>query len=107
MSTQPSLFDDSDSEPGGTHAESLSRVRSKIGAVVLEFLRERVATGRPEFAISDLHAYVTAAHGVAPASPDRILRDGRQRGLYEYEVVNRRRSLYRVTRVNPPTQEAA
>lgn len=89
--TQRSLFD--------TQAENIARVRSKIGAAVLAFIRSRFVEGKPEFVISELHEYVTAAHGGAPASPDRILRDGRQRGWFDYEVVNRAKSQYRITKV--------
>jgi hypothetical protein len=100
VSHTPSLFDDPTPPAGGTHAESLARVRGAIGAAVLAFVRERLAT-QPVFTISELHAYVTAARGVAPASPDRILRDGRQRGEYGYVLVSRRQSRYRVTWVKP------
>jgi hypothetical protein len=106
---QPTLFD----EPGDAHepepssrgnAPHLARVRAKIGDTVLAFLRARLAEGKPEFVMAELHAHVVTVYGVAPASPDRILRDLRAKGLCDYEVVNRRRSRYRVASVAAETQ---
>ena len=79
-----------------THAANLNRVRSRIGAAVTAFIRERIASGRLEFRIAELHDYVTEQCGGAPASPDRILRDGRQRGWFDYTVLSRRKSLYKI-----------
>jgi hypothetical protein len=48
--------------------------------------------------MSDLLAYTTnAVHGVAPASPDRILRDLRAKGVIKVECISRSQSLYRVS----------
>lgn len=87
----------------------LDRVRGRIGELVLAFVRERFASGRREFVIAELHAFVTAAKPGAPGSPERLLRDGRQRGLFDYEVVNRKQSHYRITKVanQPQPQENA
>lgn len=78
---------------------NLNRVRSKIGLAVIAFVKQRLADHQPEFVISELHEYVTRAHGGAPASPDRILRDGRQKGWFDYEVVSRSQSKYRILSV--------
>lgn len=99
--TQLTLFSDDDSQ-----REHLARVGHKIGPTVLAFLRLRLAEGKPEFVIADLHQHVTRVHGVAPASPDRVLRDLRKRGLCDYVVVNRRQSRYRVVSVQV-NEEAA
>ena len=40
---------------------------------------------------------------VAPASPDRILRDLRQKGRVNYVVVSRAKSLYRSLPMTQPT----
>jgi hypothetical protein len=77
-------FDDS-------QEEHLRRVRSKIARAVLEF-----CDAHTEFHAAQLRAYVVAQELVAPASPDRILRDLRQKGFLDYEVIDRRASLYRV-----------
>jgi hypothetical protein len=105
MSTQqPSLpFDDDDSQRA-----HLSRVKSRIGAAILAFLRTRLADGRAEFVMAELHAYVRSIYGIAPASPDRILRALRGEGRCEYVVVNRRASQYRVISVrDEPVPEVA
>jgi hypothetical protein len=71
------------------HLESVS---SRIGAAILDFMR--LHDGLNFFA-DDLRRHVIAQVGtVAPGSADRILRDLRQKGLIEYEVVNRAQSLY-------------
>jgi hypothetical protein len=69
----------------------LARVRSVIGQAVLDFAREH----HREFFADELRAYVLRRANVAPASPDRILRDLRKRRLLNYEVTNRRASRYR------------
>lgn len=81
-------------------AENIERVRGRIAATVREFCKLRLANGKPEFWITDLHAFVQRAHPGAPASPDRILRDLRQRGVIAYEVLSRAESLYRLTAVS-------
>ena len=101
---QPTLLDMLNDAPNAPH---LRRVRDRIGGTVLAFLRERLANGAPEFTAAELRAYVSAAHGAAPASPDRVLRALRQSGECCYEVVNRRQSRYRVVSVVVETQGEA
>jgi hypothetical protein len=72
--------------------ENLDRVTSAIGHLVLKFVHERGVNGT--FHAQDLHEFV--GDGVAPASADRILRHLRRDGFFDYEVVNRRASFYRV-----------
>lgn len=72
----------------------LSRVSDRIAAAIQEFCEGRRGQ---TFRADDLRAHVLERCGaVAPGSPDRILRDLRQRGLVAYEVVDRRASLYRL-----------
>lgn len=87
MPAQQTLFD---------APEERDRVRVRIAAAILDFARHRTR----EFFMDDLRRYILLTVGiVAPASPDRILRDLRQRGLLSYIVVDRKRSLYRITGV--------
>lgn len=78
-------------EWGDTQTEHLERVRSKIGRTVLAFCARN-----NWFHAQDLKDFVESETTVAPASPDRILRDLRQRGLLKYEVIDRRASYYHV-----------
>jgi hypothetical protein len=81
-------------------ADNIERVSAKIGRVILEFCRGK-ATGTP-FTADDLRRYVYArVSNTAPGSPDRILRDLRQRGLLDYEVLSRKNSTYRLLGVVP------
>jgi hypothetical protein len=78
--------------------ENLERVSSRIAKSVLDFCRSTKWAGC-DWHMEQLTRFVRADTGVAPDSPGRILRDLRQKGLINYEVVNRRQSLYRVTGV--------
>jgi len=91
MTAQPSLFDARQEQ-----AENLERVTHRIGQLVVEFCRSRVGK---QFYADELRAYVLAGMRGAPGSPDRILRDLRQRGVIDYVVVSRAKSLYRVEAV--------
>ena len=79
--------------------EHLDRVRYRIAQLVLEF-RDRQG-GRP-FHADDLRNFVIKEARVAPASADRILRDLRQRGVFDYVVLNRRQSLYQFIDASAP-----
>ena len=72
---------------------NLQRVKSKTAGAILAFF-DSLHVG-DEFCAQQLRDYVAALVPVAPASPDRILRDMRQRGQLNYEVVSRSQSLYR------------
>lgn len=87
MTAQLDLF-------GGEHKENLERVAGAIAQIVLHFCRMR-----NEFHMEELRQYVVDRGIVAPASPDRILRWLRQKGFLDYEVINRRDSLYRIKSV--------
>lgn len=73
--------------------EQLNRVRSKVALAILEFFG--TLQHGDTFHAQQLRDHVASLVPVAPASPDRILRDMRQRGELDYEIVNRRESLYR------------
>jgi hypothetical protein len=81
---------------------NIERVRSRIGPCVLEFTRERLRAGTPQFHADDLRNYVIQHGLTAPGSPDRILRDLRQRSQLGYVVTDRRQSLYCIEWVDAP-----
>ena len=86
-----------------SQGEHLDRVRSRIGRSVLEFCRERLGETFHAQELRDRVAFDTGI--VAPASADRVLRDLRQRGYVDYEVVSRRESKYRVLSVKEPPED--
>lgn len=97
MSATLSLFDWTPPEPkpaASVQAAELARVEKGIALHVLAFCR-----GRETFHADELRAYVQERTGRAPASPDRILRQLRSRGLVSYRVADRARSLYAVEAV--------
>jgi hypothetical protein len=71
----------------------LKRVKGKTADWIQQFF-DRHQMGQ-EFHAEDLHAFVKAKANIAPASADRIMRDMKQSGQINYEVVNRSQSLYR------------
>lgn len=73
--------------------ENISRVRAKIGYVILTFFKHHKGL---EFHADELRQFViqSVPFSVAPGSPDRIMRDLRQDGLIDYRVIDRRNSLY-------------
>lgn len=82
-----------------TNRVYLDSVASRIAHAIIAYCNAR--TGR-EFHADDLRQFVTAKVGAcAPGSADRVLRDLRQKGAVQYEVINRAASLYRVLAVNP------
>jgi len=83
-----------------SQAAELSRVQANIGNLVERFVRDRWQTAQPRFYIQDLHDYIAARTQIAPASPDRILRQLRLEGKFDYKVVNRSDSCYEITSVN-------
>lgn len=75
---------------------NLTRVYDNIADVIMDFCRTHVGQ---TFTSARLRAFVTSRMPVAPASPDRILRELRKRGEVSYVVVSRAQSLYRVLSV--------
>ena len=78
----------------------LERVKTNIGSAIRSFCKTRVQTN-PLFFMSDLVRYVSGFPGVsvAPNSPARILQIMRRKGLLNYVVVNRSKSMYKVMSV--------
>jgi len=74
-------------------ASHLHRVTSKTSAAIAEFFA-KLEVGAT-FHAQELRDYVAAQVPVAPASPDRVMRKLRQVGEINYELVDRRGSLYR------------
>lgn len=72
--------------------EHLERVSSAIARHVIAFVNSH-----GEWHVESLRQYVfDNVNGyVAPASPDRILRALRQKGVIDYSVISRSQSLYR------------
>jgi len=85
-----------------------ARVRSRIGALILEFCSERLKHFEGTFFMEELRIYVDRklAGCIAPDSPGRILRQLRQQGLLNYKVVSRRQSLYQVVPVERTAEQA-
>lgn len=72
------------------------RVHGNLAPHVLEFVRQRVAAGEMEFHLTELVQYVTAREMCSPNSPARILQLLKESGELNYEVLSRRKSLYRI-----------
>lgn len=77
--------------------DNITRVSDAIGVHVTAFVRGHL---HQEFHVEDLRRYICDRVTVAPSSPDRIMRDLRAKGKINYEVVNRRKSLYVALPVN-------
>jgi hypothetical protein len=86
-----------------SQGEHLRRVRQKIGRIVITYWEASVSDPYPFFHAQDLRLHVQAKIGIAiaPASPDRILRDLRQKRLINYKVLDRRNSLYQALPLPP------
>lgn len=83
-----------------THGANLDRVKSRIAGHVTAFCRSRVASGEDTFHAEDLLRWVRERlPSIAPDSPRRILGELRLEGALNYEVLNRRASLYRILSV--------
>lgn len=74
--------------------QQLQRVTSRIGSLVVEYFDSLGVGG--QFRADDLRNFIgeRLEEFIAPGSPDRIMRDLRQRGVINYAVRNRRESLY-------------
>jgi hypothetical protein len=83
---------------------NIERVSDAIAVFVTKFLHEHL---NQEFHVETLREYVyqNVRGYVAPASPDRILRNLRQRGTVNYTVVSRSKSLYKSLPLAPPMSE--
>lgn len=83
--------------PKTEQARQLKRVSGALAEIVVAFLRERGVGGT--FHGADLGRYVQERHACSPGSESRILRNLRSNGVLGFEVVNRTRSLYRITKL--------
>lgn len=77
----------------------LSRVSTNIRGHIIAFTKERLQWGQPKFRMPELHDYIRRNARVAPASPDRVLRQLRKQGVVSYQVVNRAASEYELLAV--------
>ena len=66
-------------------------------AAILAFYGQRMDSDDRTFTASALRFYVqnNVIGGVSPSSADRVLRMLRQKGLLDYTVLNRGKSIYR------------
>lgn len=77
----------------------LERVSARIGALIVSFCRDRLATKRPDFHMHELTSWLALHVNTAPDSASRILRHLKAKNVVRYDLVSRRSSLYRVTKV--------
>lgn len=92
-------------KPMQTHAENIQRVRSQIERHVLAFFEVRRVGA--QFHALDLWQSVNAVCPCAPDSPRRIMSEMANEGLLGYAVVNRRQSLYEITKLPESERMAA
>jgi len=75
--------------------QQLNRVALNLNQAIVEFWAKRVAAEEPRFTSTELRQHVQHYnYGTAPASADRVLRMLRTKGLVNYAVINRGKSLY-------------
>lgn len=74
-----------------SNAAHLERVSSRIRQAILDF-----AAVHDKFHMEELREFVAqqTKNHIAPASPDRVLRQLRKEGVIDYKVLSRRQSLY-------------
>lgn len=78
--------------------EQLNRVGNNIAQIITKYVNMKAKSNMPEFHASEVRIACTTELGfnnVAPGSPDRVMRDLRQRKKINYVLVNRAKSLYR------------
>ena len=84
----------------------LQRVRLKIGDLIVAFHRERLFSGQHEFHANELATYIQRQiPDTTFDSASRILRNMRQRGEIDYEIISRRDSHYRLLKLGPRQKE--
>jgi hypothetical protein len=75
--------------------QQLNRVALNLNQAIVEFWAKRVVAEEPRFTSTELRQHVQHYnYGTAPASADRVLRMLRTKGLVNYAVINRGKSLY-------------
>lgn len=76
-----------------------------LNQTIIEFFVLTLAKNPPRFTANDLRHYVNAKNfGTAPASADRVMRLLKKKGVINYAVVNRGRSLYQAVPLEFPAQ---
>jgi hypothetical protein len=77
---------------------------TRVNNAIARHIETFVCTHK-EWHVEELRKFVFDSVGgyIAPASPDRILRDLRQKGRVNYVVVSRAKSLYRSLPMTQPT----
>lgn len=97
MAEQLSFFEDFGKAELTEQDENLQRVSGKIANLVRAYW-STLSEGQ-EFTAAKLTQFVMRYEpDIAPDSPRRIMSDLASHGQLQYEVVNRRRSLYRKVR---------
>lgn len=74
---------------------NIEPVSKRISKYVTDFVNDHIGV---EFTAGELRLFVSQHIGflrVAPGSPDRIMRNLRQRGVINYELVDRAKSRYK------------
>lgn len=85
----------------GEQQDNIRRVSKKIRAHIIEFWRTRLGDDT-DFHMEDLVSFVRAQiPNVAPDSASRILRDLKHKGVLNYVVLSRSKSLYRLLPLEP------
>lgn len=76
--------------------ENLERVSHRIRPAIWQFYQSKKLKGQPRFFAAELRDFVVrmVGHALAPASPDRVLRDLRRKHVLDYRVVSRSQSIY-------------
>lgn len=62
---------------------------------VIEFWEMILESGLSEFTADDLRAHIRSWIGRAPAEPQQVMLKLKKAGKINYEVISRRRSIYR------------
>jgi hypothetical protein len=77
--------------------EQLQRVEANAADAVLAFYQQRLNSEDRTFTADQLRFYVSnnISGRVSPGTPDRVLRNLRAKGLLDYVVLNRGKSLYK------------
>lgn len=77
--------------------ENLERVSHRIRGAIVFWYGEHERIGVLTFHVEELREFVTQVVGeVAPGSPDRVMRDLRQKGEIGYRVLSRSESWYEI-----------
>ncbi len=81
--------------------KQLQRVVPKLQDVIIQFLKRKLKTIKQEFHAGELCIYcLNKVNDIAPDSVSRVMRELRKRGIIDYEVIDRKNSLYLIIGVN-------